>query len=211
MKFTKHILAAVMAASAMPASAGLTVLEKTPEKPPIPPLKVVEEGTRARAEIERLNGEIRQLKAELGTAKAELTSAKESELACNTELAQFRHGLNQIERQIEETGRAQSLVHFTPNSAKVELTPEVGETLVGAGRRATRIVVRGYTDNSGTSRANRAMAFARAQAVKKYLVDRDVTKHKITVISRGSTDPVGDNGTEEGRSQNRRVSIEFIR
>ena len=49
---------------------------------------------------------------------------------------------------------------------------------------------------------------ARAEAVKEYLVKRGVNPNKLRAKGYGSTKPIADNETVEGRKLNRRV--EFI-
>lgn len=215
MKFKKHLLASgvavAIASAAMPALAGLTVLEKTPEKPPIPPQQVVEEGTRSRAENERLNREIDRLKADLSRVQAELAASKGNEQACSAKLAKINQTLDQIEQRMAEVGTALLRVNFGYSSAKFDPTPEIGEAMVSAGMKAKRINIRGHSDNTGSVEANRVLAMTRAVSAKKYLTERGIAKGKVYVFSRGSSEPVGDNSTEEGRAQNRRVDVEFIR
>jgi len=215
MKFKKHLLAngvaVAIASVAIPALAGLTVVEKTPEKPPIPPQQVIEEGTRARAENERLNREIDQLKADLSRVQADLAASKINEQACSAKLAKINDTLYQIEQRMTEVGTALLRVNFGHSSAKFDPMPEIGDAMVSAGMKAKRINIRGHSDNIGSVEANRVLAMTRSIAVKKYLTERGVAKGKIYVFSRGSSEPVSDNSTEEGRGQNRRVDVEFIR
>jgi outer membrane protein OmpA-like peptidoglycan-associated protein len=215
MNFKKCIVASGVAAAvvsiAVPAMAALTVLEHTPEKPPIPPQKVVEEGTRSKLENERLSAEIERLKGELARVQAELASSKSNEQACKDKLANVNKTLDQIERDMEKVGIAILRVNYGVDSSKFEPSQEVGLALVDAGKKARRVNVRGNTDNTGKAEANRALALARALSAKKYMTDRGVARNKVFVFSNGSNKPVGDNATEEGRTQNRRVDIEFQR
>ena len=48
----------------------------------------------------------------------------------------------------------------------------------------------------------------RAKRVKKYLVKHGVPEEKITVKSKGKTEPLDTNGTPEGKQKNRRVEIQ---
>jgi len=47
----------------------------------------------------------------------------------------------------------------------------------------------------------------RAQAVADYLIAQGVDAGSITVKGYGESQPVADNGTEEGRATNRRVEL----
>jgi outer membrane protein W len=65
----------------------------------------------------------------------------------------------------------------------------------------------GHTDNIGTAEYNQGLSERRAQAVVDYLASRGVYPGRIKAIGMGLTKPIADNATEEGRAQNRRVTI----
>lgn len=67
--------------------------------------------------------------------------------------------------------------------------------------------VEGHTDNQGTDAINNDLSNRRANAVRDYLVVRGVAAAVITAQGVGSTRPVADNRTTEGRAMNRRVEI----
>lgn len=70
-----------------------------------------------------------------------------------------------------------------------------------------RIRVTGHTDNTGTERHNVALSTRRAGVVAEYLVDHGATLERITYEGFGSSQPITDNRTEEGRKRNRRVEV----
>jgi outer membrane protein OmpA-like peptidoglycan-associated protein len=61
--------------------------------------------------------------------------------------------------------------------------------------------------NINESEVNQRMSLVRAQNVANYLEENGIDIEKITVTGNGSTKPLGDNRTEKGREQNRRVDI----
>ena len=70
------------------------------------------------------------------------------------------------------------------------------------------IAIYGHTDNTGTDAINNPLSVKRAQAVQSYLLGQGVSASQIkTVDGQGSTNPVADNSTAEGRKQNRRVEV----
>lgn len=72
----------------------------------------------------------------------------------------------------------------------------------------SKISVEGYTDSRGSDRYNLGLSDRRARAVKKYLVDKGgVEADRISAVGKGETNPVGDNNTEKGRFENRRVEV----
>lgn len=75
--------------------------------------------------------------------------------------------------------------------------------------KAERVYIRGRTDSTGTAQGNRALAIARAAAVRAALVRGGVEPRKLKV-SYCTTCYVAPNDTEAGRSANRRVEIELL-
>lgn len=69
------------------------------------------------------------------------------------------------------------------------------------------IIVYGYTDSVGTQDHNMDLSSKRAQTVRDYLVSKGLPKDTLTSEGKGPDDPVADNGSVEGRAQNRRVEI----
>jgi OOP family OmpA-OmpF porin len=70
-----------------------------------------------------------------------------------------------------------------------------------------KVSLEGYTDNRGSDKYNLALSERRAQAVKKYIVDKGENAARITAVGKGEASPVGDNNTEKGRFENRRVEV----
>ncbi|HEX5737629.1 MAG TPA: OmpA family protein [Hydrogenophaga sp.] len=71
----------------------------------------------------------------------------------------------------------------------------------------TVITIVGHTDSSGSVAANNALSRDRAQSTRDYLIARGVAITRLQTEGRGSSEPIADNGTPEGRAKNRRVTI----
>ena len=54
---------------------------------------------------------------------------------------------------------------------------------------------------------NMKLSRDRAEAVKAYLVSKGVNASRIEAVGYGSTQPIADNRTEEGKQKNRRVEF----
>mgnify|MGYP002777722017 CR=1 FL=1 len=65
----------------------------------------------------------------------------------------------------------------------------------------------GYTDNTGSAEANLKLSGERAASVKAELEKLGIAADRLAVEGYGQEYPVADNATEEGRAQNRRISI----
>lgn len=72
---------------------------------------------------------------------------------------------------------------------------------------ALKVTIIGYTDNKGNALKNLKLSVERAQSIKQFVVNLGIAHQRITVKGEGSKNPVVDNGTAEGRAQNRRVEI----
>jgi outer membrane protein OmpA-like peptidoglycan-associated protein len=75
--------------------------------------------------------------------------------------------------------------------------------------RGGRFEVAGHCDSSGTDAINVPLSEARARAVVDHLVGRGIPPSALTARGYGSSKPLGDNATAQGRAKNRRV--EFLR
>lgn len=72
------------------------------------------------------------------------------------------------------------------------------------------IEISGHTDNKGTPEYNKKLSRERAEAVKKFLVNKGITESRIKTQGLGAEKPVAENETEEGRALNRRVEFRIV-
>lgn len=70
----------------------------------------------------------------------------------------------------------------------------------------TSVEVGGHTDNTGAVATNKRLSQARADAVRKTLIDKfGIDAGRVTAVGYGPDKPIADNGTADGRNANRRV------
>lgn len=69
------------------------------------------------------------------------------------------------------------------------------------------VLLRGYSDNTGTEAYNVGLSRQRAVEIKKRLIARGISDYRIEIEAKGTADPIGDNSTYEGRIANNRVAI----
>jgi outer membrane protein OmpA-like peptidoglycan-associated protein len=72
------------------------------------------------------------------------------------------------------------------------------------------VQLEGYADGAGAQPHNLRLSQLRAHAVARFLVEHGVEVHRLQAIGLGSARPVADNGTREGRRQNRRVVVRLL-
>ena len=78
----------------------------------------------------------------------------------------------------------------------------------GKGELTRNVMVVGHTDTVGEQNYNQNLSERRAKAVAQYLEQNTlILDEQIDAIGKGSSEPIADNNTKEGRAQNRRVEI----
>jgi outer membrane protein OmpA-like peptidoglycan-associated protein len=74
----------------------------------------------------------------------------------------------------------------------------------------TNILIVGHTDNTGSASLNQDLSVRRAESVKAYIASHGVGSGRLTTQGKGFNEPIADNATESGRTQNRRVEIVIV-
>ncbi|TCP07013.1 OmpA family protein [Caldimonas thermodepolymerans] len=102
------------------------------------------------------------------------------------------------------------IIEFEPGSSVItpqgqRILDELLPTLVQLSARQIEVI--GHTDSLGARDANIALSFARADAVKNYLVSKGITPSRIGVSGAGPDRPIASNQTPEGRARNRRIEF----
>lgn len=75
------------------------------------------------------------------------------------------------------------------------------------GTPETDVTIYGHTDNKGSREVNAKLSDDRAQSVANFLAVNDVQRERLTTKGKAFDEPVADNATEAGRTQNRRVEV----
>ncbi len=68
----------------------------------------------------------------------------------------------------------------------------------------------GHTDDDATAEHNMALGLQRANLVKNLLITKGIQSSRIHTSSKGETEPISPNDTEENRKLNRRVELTII-
>ncbi len=105
-------------------------------------------------------------------------------------------------------------IYFDP--AKTNISPVAAKALDRDGMLLKenpniRVEIGGHTDPAGSEKANQKISEKRAQSAKKYIQDKfNIADNRMIVKGYGSTKPIADNKTKEGRAKNRRVEFKVI-
>jgi OmpA-OmpF porin, OOP family len=73
-----------------------------------------------------------------------------------------------------------------------------------------RVEIGGHTDNIGTAAKNMKLSQERAQSIVNYLISKGIGADRLVAKGYGSSDPVAENNTEEGRQRNRRTEVKIL-
>jgi len=74
----------------------------------------------------------------------------------------------------------------------------------------TRLEIQGHTDNTGSLNLNNKLSQSRANSVVDYLTKNGIDRNQLIAKGYGSSLPVADNATAEGRTKNRRVVMKVL-
>jgi len=105
-------------------------------------------------------------------------------------------------------------IYFDP--AKTNINPAAAKALDRTGmilkeNPQLKVEIGGHTDASGDEKANQKISEKRAQSAMKYLQDKfNIPENRLTAKGYGSTKPIADNSTQDGRSKNRRVEFKYL-
>ncbi len=99
------------------------------------------------------------------------------------------------------------------NDAAV-LTSRSREILAGVVTRLEQsdgdtVKVQAHTDSNGDQDYNDALSNRRAQSVEDYLVERGISRERLSSQGYGEQNPIADNATAAGRAKNRRVELSW--
>ena len=73
-----------------------------------------------------------------------------------------------------------------------------------------KVVITGYTDNTGAADYNMGLSERRAKSVMEYFASKGIAASRMQAVGRGLNDPVADNNTKDGRALNRRVELKVV-
>lgn len=161
------------------------------------------EAARAQAEQAQKIADAQAKAAELARKEAELAEAAASDLRKQLANLHATRGARGMQMTLGD-------IAFAPGQANLRAAAKSGlgrlVTFVNS-HPSKPILIEGYTDSSGSARANQALSRRRAEAVRDALVAEGVATSRITSVGRGESNPVASNSTAQGRARNRRVVV----
>ena len=140
-----------------------------------------------------------------------LKDGKEDVFISNLKVAEG--GVDLRRKLIAEGKVSTNGILFDSGSANIQpqsmgIIRQISQVLLQERGMSLNIV--GHTDSDGDDKSNIDLSKRRAEAVKSALVNvYNIDASRLQTDGKGESEPVGDNGSVEGKAQNRRV--EFIK
>ncbi|WP_296281777.1 OmpA family protein [uncultured Acinetobacter sp.] len=121
--------------------------------------------------------------------------------------------VNAAEQAVIDNALKNRIIEF--ESGKAVLTPigtQILDEMVVALNKVQNknIKIVGHTDSQGDAQKNQLLSLQRAEAVKQYLIAKNIAATRLTTEGLGATKPVADNATEDGRKKNRRIEFDVL-
>jgi outer membrane protein OmpA-like peptidoglycan-associated protein len=167
-----------------------------------------------KAEAEKTKAQLESEKRALDTEKKARAEAEKRSAEAEKKLAAAMASLQEIAKVKEEArGMVITLsgaVLFATGKSTLlpiaqEKINEVAKALKDQGYKS--LLVEGHTDAQGSAEKNQVLSQQRAEAVRSQLMSQGIPSEKIRAQGIGSSRPVADNSSAEGRANNRRVEI----
>lgn len=129
--------------------------------------------------------------------------------ALNTDTEDHKAELEALYNKIKENPL---VLHFKTGEAAISLTPEQRQKIANISMYLDKVdeakaKIIGHTDNTGGAEINLGLGKNRADYAKTYFTQNGIPAEKLETSSKGQTEPIADNNTAEGRSQNRRTVV----
>src|SRR5436190_10875504 len=164
------------------------------------------------ANAQRLSGQLEELQAVSNAARG---GAKAAQATADAAVAGVNATNDRISALDDYTPQDTASVNFRVGSAL--LNADAKSKLDAIATKALNakgyvLEVTGFADSTGGTERNRALSQRRADAVIRYLVENHQIplRRIVTPYGFGESNPVADNKTREGRSENRRVEVKVL-
>ncbi|WP_411801021.1 OmpA family protein [Acinetobacter haemolyticus] len=121
--------------------------------------------------------------------------------------------VNLAEQKVIDDALKDRIIEFESGSAILteagkRILDEMAVALNKVGGKQVKII--GHTDSSGDASRNVILSKERAVAVQDYLVSKNIATDRLSTEGKGSSEPIADNATADGRRKNRRIEFEVL-
>jgi len=166
-------------------------------------------------DIGRLGKDIEDVRQRTDRAQQQADRAASSAEQANTRVTGVEQTVSDLRINLDKY-TVQKTVTIRFNAAKSELLPEAMASLNELAsqikdRNGFLLEIQGFASAEGKPELNERLSEARSEAVKRYMGEHhNVPLFRMSIIGFGTSRPVADNETKEGREQNRRVEVRLL-
>ena len=161
-----------------------------------------------------LNNLVSQLQGTLTGVTVEGAQALDVQSTVDQSVQAAMNALNALDANSTSADLANALnlqvINFEVGSDDI---PDENEVVLNKAVEVMKVIpnaalnITGHTDSTGNEKQNVTLSQERADAVKEYLVEQGVPSTALTSTGAGSSQPVADNATDQGKFRNRRISF----
>jgi OmpA-OmpF porin, OOP family len=134
------------------------------------------------------------------------------------DISQHEQEIRAVEKRFDDLSEFDVKKQFSVNfpTGKSDIPQEAQQQLAemtkeAQGLKGYLIEVQGFASTSGGASRNQQLSEDRAENIVDYLHQQGVPlKHIVNPAAMGTTNPVADNNTEEGRLKNQRVDVKML-
>lgn len=166
-------------------------------------------------DIGRLGKDIEDVRARTDRAQQQADRAASSAEQANTRVTGVEQTVADLRTNLDKF-TVQKTVTIRFMASKSDLLPESMTSLDELAsqikdRNGFLLEIQGFSSSEGRPDLNERLSEARSEAVKRYMGEHhNVPLFRMSIIGFGTSRPVADNETKEGREQNRRVEVRLL-
>lgn len=164
-------------------------------------------------EADAANSRATAAERDAGDLKEEAQAARSDAADAERTARELQQQIDELNAKVTERGLVLTLGDVLFTSGAAQLNSGASANLAKLAAFLTKYpertaAIEGHTDSLGDNGYNEALSQRRADAVRTYLVGREgIDSRRLTAAGKGEGSPVADNGSAEGRQQNRRVEV----
>ena len=169
-------------------------------------------GARSATLVQAARGQAAQAQAEAATARTQAQQSAEQQQQGAAREQQMSREIAELKAKQTPEGLVLTPRDILFRAGSAELQPgaqtsidRIAQFLRGNGER--KVLIEGFTDDTGSAAANQQLSEQRADAVRLALAHDGVDQSRIEIRGMGPAQPIASNDSRSGRLINRRVRI----
>lgn len=166
-------------------------------------------------DISRIGRDVEDVRGRADRAQQQADRAASSAEQANTRVTGVEQSVTDLRANLDKF-TLQKTVTILFKVGQSELLPEAMASLDElAGQIKDRngflLEIQGFASSEGDMEKNERLSQARSETVRRYMADRhNIPLFRMSILGFGTSRPVADNATLEGRMQNRRVEVRLL-